>query len=820
MKANLRTVILSVIILFPFSQLCAKNLELTQTIRGKVIDQDSKFPLPGANVIILNSNPVLGSSTDLNGKFVIKNVSIGRHSIKISFIGYKPVIIPNILIGSGKETILNIKLTEEPISTETVVITPDVNKENPINDMASISARSFSVEETSRYAASINDPARMAMSFAGVSNAGSDAMNNIAIRGNSPNGMLWFIDGVPVINPNHFATEGSTGGAISMISNNMLDNSDFYSGAWQAGFGNALSGIFDINFRQGNANNYENAFQIGALGVDFSSEGPLPFFENASYLVNYRYSTLSLFDAVGIQIIEKSKGLPDFQDLSFKLFLPTKKFGVFSIWGIGGLSNAVSESILDTGYTYDGKKYIFFGEEGEQSSSDIGIVGITNMYFINKKSYFKTMLSYSGINLKNDEEEIFDNEVKKSIINEFTNNRFVLSLLYNNKINANTTFQLGLISDYGKYFSKSLEYKEETSQYSEMVNSSGTTNLSQGFFQLKHKLKANLTLFAGLHSSYFWFNKKYTAEPRVALKWQLTDKGSISVGAGFHSKLQSSSLYLMNYKNNDGTTSQINKNLDFSKAKHYVISYDDMFFDNWRIKLEAYYQGLYSMPIAKDTIDANNGSGYLKTFSEINRGSTITYTALDNKGTGTNYGIELTIERFFNNGWYFMSTNSLYKAKYKGFDGIERNSRYNGNFTINLLAGKEFYFGTNKTLGLNTRIISAGGQRDYPRLSPRVLLDESGNPVIDEITGEEALYAPKDYDNAFAEQFDNYFRIDLGISFRLDYSKVAHIFSIDIQNATNNKNIRKIDYYDENSKQYVYKYQAGIIPAFKYRIEF
>ena len=792
----------------------------TQTVRGRVIDQDSNLPLPGANIIILNSNPILGTSTNVDGIFEIENVPLGRHSIKVSFIGYEPRIISNLLVGAGKEVILNVELIESLVSTKEVVIEAEMEKDKPLNEMASISARAFTVEETGRYAASINDPARMALSFAGVSIGSSDAQNLIVIRGNSPMGMLWQIEGIPVSNPNHFAEEGSSGGAVCLISNNMLDNSDFLIGAWPAGFGNAISGVFDINFRNGNSENFEHSSQLGGLGADISSEGPIPFFDGASYLINYRYSTLSLLAAAGINIVDKDKGRPDYQDLSYKIYIPSKTFGLISIWGIGGISNSEYKSEISRGLTYDNKEYFFLDEEGEKTSSDIGILGLTHTYFTDNQSFIKSALTYNGEKLNNNEDGIIESKVCKINTNDFTKSKFSFSSLYNRKVNASFSFKTGVIIDYLDFSTKSSEYNNDVGKFYTNVDATGNSIFYQAYFQSKYKINNGLNIFTGLHSTLFKLNNKSTIEPRFSLNWNITKFGSLTIGYGLHSQMHPLSLYLMNFTNENGETFQFNKSLDFSKAEHFGISYDNLFFDNWRVKLELYFQDLYNIPIAKDTSNTNYSSEFLKSLSTLNLISSLDFVELVNNGTGKNYGTELTIEKFLESGWYFLYTVSIYHSKYTALDGIERNTRFNGNYTLNLLAGKEIIIGANNILGINTRIIWAGGKRVNPVKSPEPQFDDLGNPIIDPITGNQIFEIKDDYTQAFSKQLNSYFRIDLGISYRLNYENTAHIFSFDIQNLTNRKNIRKIDKYDVVSGQYIYKYQAGIIPTVNYRFEF
>ncbi len=238
--------------------------------------------------------------------------------------------------------------------------------------MITVSGPYFSVEETKRYAGSFNDPARMAASYAGVTGT-PDGNNDIIIRGNSPRGMLWRLEGIEVPNPNHFANEGASGGPISILNSNMLDNSDFLTGAFPADYGNAYSGVFDINLREGNNRKTEYSLMAGILGTDCSAEGPFKKGGQSSYLINYRYSTIAMLDAIGVKIIDD--GIPRFQDLSFNLVFPTKHAGKFKIFGVGGLSD-ISEQ--DTHYVN------VFGV-------DMGVIGVSHQIFLCKNSYLKTL---------------------------------------------------------------------------------------------------------------------------------------------------------------------------------------------------------------------------------------------------------------------------------------------------------------------------------------------------------------------------------------------------------------------------------------------
>ncbi len=269
----------------------------TQTIRGTVIDDASNAPVAFATVSLRHTDPSLGTISDTLGNFTIPNVQVGRYDVQVSFMGYEPAILREITVISAKQTFLTIQLKENTTLLSEVVIKPRVNKEQPLNTMATVSARMLSVEEAQRYAGGFDDPARLASSFAGV--ASNTSENGIIVRGNAPKFLQWKMEGVEIPNPNHFGDLNSLGGGtVTALSSQMLANSDFFTGAFPAEYNNALSGVFDIAMRTGNNQKREHTVQLGFLGIDASSEGPFKKGGRSSYLFNYRYSTLALLEAV------------------------------------------------------------------------------------------------------------------------------------------------------------------------------------------------------------------------------------------------------------------------------------------------------------------------------------------------------------------------------------------------------------------------------------------------------------------------------------------------------------------------------------------
>lgn len=756
---------------------------ITQTIRGTVSDQITELPIPGATVILLPSDPLLGTSTNMDGEFRFSEVALGRYTLTVKMMGYQDFSIPNVVVGSGKEIILQAKLTEHAHEIKTVEISASgANKTEALNELTSVSARQFSIEETKRYAGALNDPGRMVQSFAGVT-FNADGNNEIVVRGNSPRGVLWRMEGIEIPNPNHFSNQGASGGAISMLSNNMMANSDFLSGAFPADYGNASSGVFDMRLRKGNNEKRESAFQIGVIGTDVALEGPFANNYKGSYLVNYRYSSLSMLQKLGVKIV--GDAIPVFQDLSFNINLPTNRFGTFTLFGIGGLS-----SINDTG-SY---KTLNFKE---RFKTNLGVGGITHSYIFNDKTWIKTVLARTRtentfIIRAFDSSGVF----QYNYINEqYANDALRTSITLNHKFNRRNSIRSGIIASNLQYSFKSVEYEEEGKNYMTTIDRNGSTGMIQAYSAWQYRMSDALTLNSGIHFTHFLLNGKQAIEPRAGLRWNVKGSQFISAGIGLHSKLEDLTVYFGQRQLADGSIELPNKNLGFSKSAHYVVGYEAMLSKNWHVKSEVYYQYLFDVPVNAEAKDA---------LSLINLNEGFTTKRAQNTGTGRNYGLELTLEKYFSNTWYMMLTTSIYDSKYRGSDNVLRNTAYNGNLAGSFLAGKEFKIRDRNTLSINIRTLVAGGRRYTP-----YLLDES-------IAAGEGI---QDLNNTYGAQGADYWRIDFGMSYTINRKKTARVWKIDIQNATNRLN-EYSRYYSAETKKMEVATQTGIIPTLSYRIEF
>lgn len=792
---------------FSFSQ-------YTQTVRGKIFDNDTKSALIGVKVQVFTSDSIknLRAITDTEGFFEILAVPIGKHELLAKMISYENKSV-TIIVETGKETILEIPMNEAfQLQKEVEIV--GRKKGETINELALVSAQQFSVEETNRFAGSRGDPARMASNFAGVQGA-DDSRNDIVVRGNSPLGIVYKVEGVDIPNPSHFAISGSSGGPVSILNNKILGNSDFFMSAFPAEYGNSISGIFDLKLRNGNNKNHEFTGQFGFLGTELLAEGPLSKSGKSSYLMMGRYSTLSLFKSLGIQI--GTDAVPIYGDIAFKFNWRLKKGGNLSFFGLGGKSN-ISIKISDqTEYTTD---LYGEGDRDQYFGTSMGVTGLIYKKTLNEKAFFTTTLSYSideqhshhDYLLRHIDTVQTNGEQRYSIVVDsiyalmgykFKTSRLSNYAAINYKVNTQHLIKFGYNVE--NQFINMLD-SALTSDHSQFVNRwnyTGTALLIQPFVQWKWRVSEKMDFTAGLHSQFYTLSKSISpVEPRIAWKYK-TAKGSVYAGAGLHSQMQP--LYTYVYHQFDSVSNQNvlhNKNMDFTKSIHTVLGYEKSFSKNFQVKTEVYYQSLYHVPV---TIQPsafsliNQGSGFARFFPD----------SLENTGTGYNYGLELTVQKYFDKSFFFLFSGSLYDSKYKGSDGVLRNTSYNGAYTLNVLAGKEFKINDKQSISLGIKTTYAGGKR-YGYVDTA-----ASNELKELVFRDSAIYE---------RQFKNYFRFDLKVNWKYNARNMTHEIGLDLVNLFNTKNLLGLAYApnlaNPKAEPISEKQQLGFLPLFYYKVDF
>lgn len=757
--------------------------EIRQTIKGKVIDTDTRQSLPGAYIIIAGSDPLIGTVTDEDGNFRLPPVAPGRYTLVISFTGYHSLTIPELAVSSAKEVMVYPELKEKILEAKEVVISANAGKDQTINAMTAISARSFSVEETRRYAGSADDPLRAASAFAGVGATAASERNDIVIRGNHPKGLLWRLEGTDIPNPNHFARVGNSGGGLTLFSSQVVSNSDFLTSAFPAEYGEALAGVFDIRFRNGNPDKREYTLQLGTLGIDASAEGPFVKGKAATFLFNYRYSSLALLAKVDKEF---EKTIPDYQDLSFKIHIPLKKAGTLSITGIGGIDHSGLEAESDT------LKWSNY-EDRQQTklNTSTGALILSHIIHTGKRTWMKTTLAASGSLIDYEDGFWLNTAVfRRKDASNTENTKLSASWVINGKPANRLTYRGGVTYNRMGYTLKIQSEDYLSGQFATLADESGNASSVQVFAQSRYDILEELTFHAGLHSRWFETNDKISIEPRVSLKWEFLPGNALSIGYGLHTQTENLAVYLTSPVNR---THQPNKRLDFANANHFILGYDKLINKNTRLKTELYYQSLSKLPVVPGSPVAL-----------INTVDQWIADSLTGTGTGKNYGIEFTLERFFSKGYYYLLTTSLYRAKYTGGDGIERNARFDGRFVINGLFGKEFTVRQKHVLGINLKASWNGGECNTP-----ILLEQSQleNRQIDDLA------------QAWSERMESFVYTDITITFKRNHRKYTGSWALQIKNVLNHR--PAIGYrYNAATEMIESILPMGMVPALSYKIEF
>lgn len=764
-----------------------------QVIKGIVTDQQTLIPIIGATLTVVNSKPLNNGTSDDKGYFRISNLNPGRYDIKVTSIGYNDIIIPNVVVTAGKEVELDVQLKTAFHGLQEVVISG--KKIETLNQMTTVSGRSFSMEEVNRFSGGRSDPARLVASFAGVS-APDDYKNDIVIRGNSPTGVLWRLEGLNIPSPNHFSSLAATGAPVTLLNTNVLRNSDFFTSAYPAEYGNAVAGVFDMNMRNGNAEKREHSLQFGMLtGLEAVTEGPIKEGNNSSYLIAYRYAFTGLAKEIGIDL--GTNALPKFQDISFKLNSGNTSLGNFNLFGMGGTSNIdlLHDKIDATDIFADPNRDMY-------TKSRIGIIGLKHTIYLNNNAYWNTTIgaSYSGNKTKDDIIKEIDEKHRVREANT-SETRFSGNTFINYRISPRITLKAGAQIDVFN-LNLLLRDRELTPDWNYLWRENSTSSLLSSYLQSNIILSSRLTLNAGLRSQYLTLNKSNSLEPRLGLKYKVNRNNSFSAGYGAHSQMQPFNIYSFRAIQADGSYDETNKNLGFTNSQHFVLAYDLVPLDDWRIKVETYYQILGNVPVSRTP----------NSFSMLNEGGSYRETEVSNllnDGEGKNYGVELTLEKFFSKGYYALFTGSLYKAKYKGSDNIERETVFSGNYVYNLLAGKEFKIGKRKSNAffMDMKLTHAGGR-------PYTPVDLEASRLL----GKEVLKGD-DYTNIY--RYSDFFRLDfkLGITLNSKKKTISHSLYYDFQNITNNKNVFASQ-YNNVTKEVNTSYQMGLMPNFVYRVLF
>lgn len=784
---------------------------ITQTVNGSVADVDSKAPLAGVAIWINTEVGKLGAVTDQNGDFSIQDVPIGRQTLHFSYVGYEEKTVSNLLVTSGKQPFIRVEMNESSEEIEAIRITGH-DKTGSVNEMATVSSRTFEAEQTERYPGSRQDPARMASNFAGVQGT-DDSRNDLVIRGNSPIGLLWRFEGIDIPSPSHFSIAGSTGGPLSILNNKVIGASDFMTSAFPAEYGNALSGVFDVRLRNGNYNEHEFSAQVGLFGLELMAEGPINKETKATYMATYRYSTFTVFNALNVDL--GTDATPRYDDVTFKLNFPGKNNNTLSIWGIGGRSNIDIVFSEDTVPSND-----LYGENDRDQyfTTNMFATGMTYKKFFKNKASITAILSQSGQYINSihnfiywDSAALTENRLQLDRLRQVQGytqyeGRTAAHVKLNKKVNARLTYRVGAMMDVFQLNYVDSARGEFSGDWVTKLDTTANPLLARAYVSAKYRINGRLTANGGLYSQHWSQSGNAVLEPRVGLVYNLSQSSKISAAYGLHSRSQPLYIYYVNFVDSATKTfDNHNEKIENTRSHHWVVAYDRVLNDHWRLKAETYYQRLFNVPVEEATSSfslLNQGSGFQRFFPGV----------LENTGTGENYGIELTLEKFFSKNYFLLLTGSVFESFYTGSDGVKRDTDFNGNFVFNALGGFEKAVGKKQknSISLGSKFTWAGGRR-Y-------------SPVDVAATQADGIYVQFIESQRNQLQFKDYIRWDMKLGYKINGQKVTHEIAFDVINVLDRENILTIVYANDpdrpGQKQLVEQPQLGLLPVFYYKIDF
>jgi hypothetical protein len=515
-----------------------------------VTDETTRSPIGLATVSVVGFGSI-ATTTDSLGNFRLLNVPLGRQTIQVSFMGYETQMLTEVLVTQGKEVMLNITMVEKMRQLDEVVV-KGTGRRSSINEMTTVSSRTFNPDDTRKFAGTLGDPSRMIAGSAGVASS-NDSRNDIIVRGNSPSGVLWQMEGLDIPNPNHYGSLSSTGGPVSMLNNNNLGKSEFFTSAFPAQYGNALSGVFDLRLRNGNSDKQERVAEISFTGFEVGVEGPFSSKSKASYLFNYRYSTVGVLSSLGLDV-GVGKAVPKYQDVNFKIFVPLTAKSKLAIWGMGGPSK-INFMGNDVDTTSDSNAY---GDENENTKTAYfkGMGGITYETNFSSKTYGKLSLGYSYASEKVETDSISNPHrvAYASEYHKYTTGRLAAAYNLSHKFDAKNSLAAGANLALIKFNLFDKELMNGGTSEKVNVDQNDQTGLIQVYAQWKHRFTEKLTLNTGLHFQTLLLNNTSAVEPRIGLKYAFAPRQTLSLGYGLHSQMQNPLVYFYQTQQNAGSS--------------------------------------------------------------------------------------------------------------------------------------------------------------------------------------------------------------------------------------------------------------------------
>ena len=780
--------------------LCCEMLAAqTGEIRGTVTDAATKEPLAGVNITLRGTNR--GAATDQNGEYSLSGLAVGGYSVAFSMLGYEKWIRSDILIKSNKTTWVDAALQSRVIEGDEITVTAASHFTKEKN--APVSLRSLNYEEVRRSPGAREDISRMVQNLPGVVPT-TDDRNDLVVRGGSPSEVLFLIDNIEIPNPNHFGTQGATGGPISMINNEFIENVDFMAGGFPAKFGDKLSGVMDISYRNGNPQAFNGKFDLNFAGAGGNFEGPLAG-GTGSWMFALHRSFLDFMESmldVG--------GIPIYSNFQGKISLKPTPSTRISILGIGGVDRIEIEPEPD------------FADwaEDETDTTDVEhvinkttqyLLGATvtrlwskNLYssFTASHSFNKYLIDYNRrdhiISRRGSEENLDLVPVPGGDRDVYDN----LSLEKTTDLKADLTF----VSDDRSEFSlgvrlKMVEYDHkittrpfdtlnivgELSSPSVVKTQQSPTPKFGAFAHYTKHLTSQIHLNMGLRYDYFKVLKTQNISPRASLGYRASNRLTFNFASGIFYQAPEF-LYITGDPKN-------RKNLKSLRSTHLIGGFDYLLTESTLFSLEFYQKYYASYPVS-------NAPGF-DFFSTANSGGTygaVFSGELTSKGSGKASGLELLLQKKLVEGLYGLTSYSFAKIEHQALDGIMRPGEFDNRHVLNIVLG----YRLNKSFEFSLKWRYAGGRPYTPFDVPASIA--GGRAILD-------------VSKINSERFVPYHRFDLRYDYRKFFKKATLVTYFSIENVYNRDN-QGLIFWNTKTQKTEFSKQTGFFPVGGVSVEF
>ncbi len=614
-----------------------KSTILTGAIQGKIVDETTQSPLPAVNVLIEGTQ--IGAAADFDGNFLIERVPAGSFNLRFQMMGYEMRIVANVVVNPGKKTYLKVELKSTVLESDSVVVTAGYF--HKAKD-AVVSNRSMDFEEIRSDPGSAEDVQRVVQALPSVV-SGSDAENEIIVRGGMPGENLFVMDNIEIPNPNHFAYQGTGGGPINMINTYFIRRVDFYAGAFPARYGDKASSVMDISLRDGNFENYAGHFYLGMSGAGAMAEGPLAN-GKGSWILSARKSFLDLIIAsTGLTAV------PKYYSLQGKISYNFNAKNKLLINGIYGDDRVTIEDEEQGGYSRGAENVKSLSHQyafGGTLRTLFGSFGLSNLTLSQTLNYWDQFVYRDNghayyTNISTEIERAFKYDVTllpaKKIEFDFGLNAKYITFNHDEWFNPDTIFIYDISVEpnpIAGVFAAYPEWKVATQKNTFKVGAYAETKL---------RPLSRLTVTGGARFDYLRYIDRSAVDPRLGLSVDMGKGLALNLALGQQSQ---SPAYVSLTAHAD------NSDLNYKRTQQVVLGLEKLFREDMRGTIEVFYKDCRHVPIplawtTPDPFDRARGR-------------------LVNQGKGYAEGMEFFLQKKMSHNYYF--TISYAYSISKGLD--------------------------------------------------------------------------------------------------------------------------------------------------------